>query len=45
MNLHTPKGTPMLGVGVRKGLPNLQSTILGVKTPPLEEFFIPLKNY
>ncbi len=22
MNLHTPKGTPMLGVGVPKGLPN-----------------------
>jgi hypothetical protein len=31
MNPHTPKGTPMLGVGVPKGLPNLQSAIVEVK--------------
>jgi hypothetical protein len=33
----------MLGVGVPKGLPNLQSGIAGVKTP-LEEFFISMKS-
>jgi hypothetical protein len=37
MNLHTHKWTPMLGVGVLKGLPNFQSAILGVKTPCLED--------
>jgi hypothetical protein len=40
MNPHTPKGTLMLGVGVPKGLSNLQSAIVGVKTHFLEEFFI-----
>jgi hypothetical protein len=34
----------MLGVGVPKGLPNLQSGIAGVKTPRLEEFFISMKS-
>jgi hypothetical protein len=33
----------MLGVGVPKGLPNLQSKIAGVKTPRLEEFFISME--
>jgi hypothetical protein len=45
VNPHTPKGTPMLGVGVSKGLLNLQSAIAGVKTPRLEEFFISLERY
>jgi hypothetical protein len=45
MNPHTPKGTPMLGVGVPKGLPNLQSVITGVKIHCLEDFFISLKSY
>jgi hypothetical protein len=45
MNPHTPKGTPMLGVGVPKGFPNLQNVILGVKTHCLEEFFISLESY
>jgi hypothetical protein len=35
----------MLGVGVPKGLPNLQSVISSVKTPHLEELFISLKSY
>jgi hypothetical protein len=35
----------MLGIGVPNGLPNLQSTISGVKTHGLEEFFISLKIY
>jgi hypothetical protein len=35
----------MLGIGVPKGLPNLQSAIAGVKTPCLEEFFISLESY
>ncbi len=45
MNPHTPKGIPMLGVGVPKGLPNFQSAIAKVKTPRLEEFFISLERY
>jgi hypothetical protein len=45
MNPHTPKWTPILGVGVPKGLPNLRSVISGVKTPCLEEFFISLEIY
>jgi hypothetical protein len=39
MNLHTPKWTPMFGVRVPNGLPNLQNVIAGVKTRPLKEFF------
>jgi hypothetical protein len=35
----------MLGIGVPKGLSNLQSAIAGVKTPCLEEFFISLESY
>jgi hypothetical protein len=35
----------MLGIGVLKGLLNLQSVIEGVKTPRLEKFFISLKSY
>jgi hypothetical protein len=42
MNPHTPKGTPMLGVG---GLLNLQSVIAGVKTHFLEKKFISLESY
>jgi hypothetical protein len=44
VNPHTPKWTPMLGVGVPKGLPNFQSAIAGAKTPCLEEFFISLER-
>jgi hypothetical protein len=35
----------MLGIGVPKGLPNIQREIAGVKTPHLEPFFISLENY
>jgi hypothetical protein len=35
----------MLGVGVPKGLPNLQSAIARVKTALLEDFFISLESY
>jgi hypothetical protein len=35
----------MLGVGVPKGLANLQSKISKVKTHRLEEFFISLERY
>jgi hypothetical protein len=45
MNPHTPKGTPMLGIGVPKGLPNFQSAIIGVKTYHLEDFLISLEIY
>jgi hypothetical protein len=45
MNPHTPKWTPIVGVGIPNGLPNLQSAIVGVKTHRLEKFFISLKNY
>jgi hypothetical protein len=45
MNPHTPEGTPMSGIGVPNGLPNLQSAIVGVKTHFLEKLFISLKRY
>jgi hypothetical protein len=45
MNPHTPKWTPMLGVGVPNELPNFQSAIVGVKTHRLEELFISLESY
>jgi hypothetical protein len=45
MNPHTPKGTPMLGVGVPNGVPNLQSIIAGVKNHYTKEFFISLESY
>jgi hypothetical protein len=45
MNLHTPKGTPMLGVGVPKGLSNFQSAIAKVKTHRLKELFTSLETY
>jgi hypothetical protein len=45
MNPHTPEWTPMLGVGVPKGLLNLQSAIAGVKCPRLEESFISLEIF
>jgi hypothetical protein len=35
----------MLGVGVPKRLPNLQSVIAGVKTHFLEKLFILLESY
>jgi hypothetical protein len=45
MNPHTPKGTPMLGIGVPKGLLNIHSAISGVKTHRVEKFFISLESY
>jgi hypothetical protein len=45
MNLHTPKWTPMLGVGVPNELPNLQNKTVGVKTHRLKTFFISLESY
>jgi hypothetical protein len=44
MSLHTPKWTPMLRVGLPKGLPDLQSAIAGDKSPRLKEFYISLKR-
>jgi hypothetical protein len=44
-NPHPPKWTPIVGIGVPNGLPNLQNVIVGVKTHRLEKFFISLKNY
>jgi hypothetical protein len=38
MNPHTPKWTPILGVGVPNWLPNIQKAIVGVKTHHFEEF-------
>ncbi len=43
MNLHTPKWTPILRVGVPDGRPNLHRTIVGVKTHWIEEFLISLE--
>jgi hypothetical protein len=45
MDPHTPKGTPMLGIGVPKGLLNIQSVIFRVNTHFLEKFFISLERY
>jgi hypothetical protein len=45
VNPHTPKWTPSLGVGVLKGLLNLQREIVGVKTHQFEKFFILSKSY
>jgi len=36
---------PKLGLGSRSGLPKLQSSIVGVKTPHIEAFFISLESY
>jgi hypothetical protein len=36
MNLHIPKRTPILGVGVSNGLPNLQRAMEGVKNIALK---------
>jgi hypothetical protein len=48
MNPHTPKWTPMLGVGVPNGLPNglpkFQNSIARVKTPHIETFLISLES-
>jgi hypothetical protein len=43
MNPHTPKWTPMLGVGVSNGFPNFQNAIAGVKTHHLIELFVSWK--
>jgi hypothetical protein len=40
-DIHTPK----MGFGSPLGLPKLQSLIVGVKTPHLELFFMPLESY
>jgi hypothetical protein len=45
MNPHTPKWTPIVGIGVPNGLANFQSAIAKVKTHRFEEFFISLKKY
>ncbi len=36
---------PKCGLGSPPGLSNTQSSIVGVKTPCLEVFFIPLKRF
>jgi hypothetical protein len=36
---------PKLGLGSPPGLPKLQSSIAGVKTPCIEVFFISLERY
>jgi hypothetical protein len=36
---------PKLGLGSPKGLPKLQSSIVGVKTPRIGVFFISLQSY
>jgi hypothetical protein len=44
MNPHTPKGTPMLGVGVPNGLPNFQSVIAWVKTHCFKKIIYIIEN-
>jgi hypothetical protein len=36
---------PKLGLGSPPGLPKLQSSIVGVKTPCIDTFFISSKSY
>jgi hypothetical protein len=43
MNPHTPKQTPIFGVGIPNGLSNFQRAIAGVKIHWIEAFFISLK--
>jgi hypothetical protein len=45
MNLHTPKGTSILGVGSPGGLPNLQRAIKRVKTQWIEKLLISFESY
>jgi hypothetical protein len=45
MNPHTPKWTPIVGVGVTNGFPNFQNTIVRAKTHQFEKFFISSENY
>jgi hypothetical protein len=45
MNLHIPKWTPIVRVGVSNGLSNLQNAIARAKTHRLEVFFISLESY
>jgi hypothetical protein len=45
MKPHTPKWTPIVGVGVPNVLSNLHSAITGVITHWLEELFISLESY
>ncbi len=42
IDLHTPKGTPTLAVGV---LVDFQRTMVGVKTQWIEDLFISLESY
>jgi hypothetical protein len=44
-NPHTPKGAFILGVWSLGGLPNLQRTIVGVKTQQIEKFLISMEIY
>jgi hypothetical protein len=45
MNPHTPKGASTLGVWSPEGFPNLQKTIVGIKTQWIEKIFISLEIY
>jgi hypothetical protein len=45
MNLHTPKWTPIVGIGVPNGPSNLQRMMVRVKTHRFEEFFISVESY
>jgi hypothetical protein len=44
MSPHTPKWTPILGIWVSNGLPNLQRAITGVKTHWIEAFLISFES-
>jgi hypothetical protein len=45
MNLHTPKWTPILGVGVPNGFPSLERAIAGVKIHWMEALLISLESF
>ncbi len=44
-NPHTPKLTPIMGVGIPNGLSSLQKAITRVKTHHYEKFIISLEIY
>jgi len=43
-SVRSPLALPKMGLGNPLGFPKIQSVILGVKTPRIEMFFIPLER-
>jgi hypothetical protein len=43
-SVRSPLTLPKMGLGSPPGLPKIQNTIAGVKTPHIDIFFIPLER-